>query len=160
MMTRRCVRIIHLDHMNDYRGYTKRLHKWTKQLGLAGVCFLPLHTSPRPRHVFVMLESTHDAMHFNGAEFMRRLRTEHVDKNSRGDPCLERMSSVSPDDISIAVGALSDVVGLEVVETAGTPSPASHFSFVRDWVQAAWKTDDAEKIVSAMDALADSRRRR
>ena len=42
--------LLHLDHMNDHKGYTKLLSTWAKQCRLTGVLFLSLHCDPRPRH--------------------------------------------------------------------------------------------------------------
>ena len=113
--------LLHLDHMNDYRGYTKQLCGWARQLKLGGVIFLSLHCDPRPRHIFAVLDSVSDG---GTGEFLTRLRTQNVDVTVRGQPCKERMSTVVQE-LPLVV-ALSDQYSLEVVETEGQKGSQSH----------------------------------
>ena len=142
--------LLHLDHMNDHRGYTKLLQKWCSQLKLGGVIFLSLHCDPRPRHIFAVLDSP-TTMGGTG-EFLTRLRTQNVDVNMRGQPCKERMSTVVAD-LPLAVATPCD--GLAVVETEGAKGSQTHMPFVREWLLS-HRPADAEALITAMDAHLDA----
>ena len=86
--------ILLIDHMNDSRGYTKKLSFWAKQLGLMGI---QLFRSPsmassehRVEDVIVMLHGCCRDV----SEWLCRLRTRKVDVNVRGSACKERKSTV------------------------------------------------------------------
>lgn len=145
--------LLHFDHMNDYKGYTKLLQKWCGQLRLGGVIFLSLHCDPRPRHIFAVLDSP-TTMGGTG-EFLTRLRTLNVDVNMRGQPCKERMSTVVTD-LPLALAMSSDGVGeLVVVETEGAKGSQSHMPYVRQWLLS-HRPGDAEALIAAMDAHLDA----
>lgn len=145
--------LLHFDHMNDYKGYTKLLKKWCGQLRLGGVIFLSLHCDPRPRHIFAILDSP-KTMGGTG-EFLTRLRSQNVDVNMRGQPCKERMSTVVAD-LPLALAASSDEVGmLAVVETEGAKGSQTHMPFVRQWLLS-HRPADAEALIAAMDAHLDA----
>ena len=99
--------LLHLDHMNDPKGYCALLCDWSRQLSISGPLFVPFDerhqsltdTKRRPRHVLAVLDCTSPD---GGKEFLRRLRTQNVDVTVRGQPCKERMSTV------VAELALSD----------------------------------------------------
>jgi hypothetical protein len=145
--------LLHLDHMNDYKGYTKLLQKWCSQLRLGGVIFLSLHCDPRPRHVFAVLDSP---MSLGGTgEFLTRLRTQNVDVNMRGQPCRERMSTVIAD-LPRGLPMPVDGVGtLVVVETEGAKGSQTHMPFVRQWLLT-HRPADATTLIAAMDAHLDA----
>ena len=141
--------LIHLDHMNDHRGYAKLLSTWSRQLKLGGVLFLSLHCSPRPRHIFCVLDSPNTLA--STGEFLTRLRTQNVDVNMRGQPCKERMSHV----VAEFPGApMQPEPTFEVVETEGAASSQSHMPFVRHYLRER-RPDDAEAIIDAMDRYLD-----
>lgn len=144
--------LLHFDHMNDYKGYTKLLQKWCSQLRLGGVIFLSLHCDPRPRNIFAVLDSP-TAMGGTG-EFLTRLRTQNVDVNMRGQPCKERMSTVVADR-PLAIPMSPDVGILAVVETEGAKGSQTHMPFVREWLLSHRPTD-AEALIAAMDAHLDA----
>jgi hypothetical protein len=144
--------IVHFDHMNDYRGYTKTLCRWAKQLKLGGVIFLSLHCKPRPRHIFAVLDSSPGINDGDSAtaDFLNRLRTQNVDVNKRGEPCKERMSAVVAE-FPLPKKQMNEVDfgELTVVETEGSGASQSHMPFVRDYLRQ--HRMDAESIISAMD---------
>ena len=145
--------LLHLDHMNDYKGYTKLLQKWCGQLKLGGVIFLSLHCDPRPRHIFAVLDDS--ATTGGTGEFLQRLRTQNVDVNMRGQPCKERMSTVVAD-LPLAAPVPADGFGpLAVVETEGAKGSQTHMPFVREWLQSNRPTD-AEALIAAIDAHLDA----
>ena len=49
--------VLHIDHMNDYKKYTKLLQKWAMQLDVQGCILFPEDARPRPRHVFVVMDA-------------------------------------------------------------------------------------------------------
>lgn len=143
--------LLHLDHMNDHKGYTKLMCTWAKQLRLGGVIFLSLHCSPRPRHIFAVLDSP--TVLGGTGEFLLRLRTQNVDVNMRGQPCKERMSTVV---IELPFAAGDGCVGaFEVVETEGASGSQSHLPFVRAWLHEN-RPADAPALVSAIDSHLDA----
>ena len=146
--------LLHFDHMNDYKGYTKLLQKWCTQLRLGGVIFLSLHCDPRPRHIFAVLDSP--TVMGGTSEFLTRLRTQNVDVNMRGQPCKERMSTVVTDLPLVLPMSSSDGVGtFEVVETEGAKGSQTHMPFVRHWLLTNRPTD-AEALIAAMDKHLDA----
>ena len=145
--------LLHLDHMNDHKGYTKLLSLWTKQCRLTGVLFLSLHCDPRPRHIWCILDSP-SALGGGTGEFLSRLRSNNVDVNMRGQPCKERMSTVVADVSSTLATELSLGDGLQIIETEGAKGSQTHMPFVRDWLRT-HRSGDAETLISAMDRHLD-----
>jgi len=81
--TRRVV-FIKLDHMRQKTSYVKILKKWASQLGISGRVLFP------PKNVFIIIDGLSDSID----EFLRLLRTQKVDVNSKGEPCKERESDI------------------------------------------------------------------
>lgn len=84
--------LIHVDHMNDPKGYRKWLQKTAKETS----CQLLLKQvypnedySKRPRIFVGIVGHSSDV-----SNFLKRWRTSRVDVDSRGKPCLERMMTV------------------------------------------------------------------
>ena len=153
MLTAGRTTLLHFDHMNDYRGYTKLLQKWCAQLRLGGVIFLSLHCEPRPRHIFAVLDSP--ATMGGTGEFLTRLRSQNVDVNMRGQPCKERMATVVAD-LPLVLPMSPDEVGtLSVVETEGAKGSQTHMPYVRQWLTLN-RAADAEALIAAMDAHLDA----
>ena len=159
--------LIHLDHMNDYKGYTKLLAKWAKQLKLGGVLFLSLNCQPRPRHIFCLLDSP-QVLGGTG-EFLTRLRTRNVDVNSRGVPCKERMSTIVAEFPLLLsdnkndhkqqqqeLGVMPPMGDFRIVQAEGSNGAQTHMPFVRDWLHREYRPEDAEVIIAAMDTFLDS----
>ena len=98
--------LVHVDHMNDTKGYRKWLQKTAMETG----CQLFLKQaypnddySKRPRIlVGIMGDSSTDV-----SSFLKRWRTSRVDVDSRGKACLERMMAV------LVEGTLPRAVSLE-----------------------------------------------
>lgn len=88
--------ILLIDHMNDSRGYTKKLSLWAKQLGLTGMQLFryPSSASPAEHRVEGVVVLLHGDNRKDISEFLCRLRTHKVDVNGRGDACKERKSTV------------------------------------------------------------------
>ena len=86
--------VIRIDHMNDSRGYLKKLETWAGQLGLAGRIFYreagTARASGRVEGVVAVIEGEEEGV---GA-WLTRLRSEYVDVDSRGGKCKERKSTV------------------------------------------------------------------
>lgn len=141
--------LVHLDHMNDHKGYTKLLSTWAKQLKLTGVIFLSLHCDPRPRHIFCVLDSP--TVLGGTGDFLQRLRTTNVDVNMRGQPCKERMSSVVAE---LPLATQTADASFHIVETEGAKGSQTHMPFVRDWLRT-HRSDDAEALIAAMDCHLD-----
>jgi hypothetical protein len=89
--------LVHVDHMNDPKGYRKWLQKTAMEIGCQ---FLLRQTYPlddyskRPR-IFVCIvgDSSTDV-----SNFLKRWRTSRVDVDSRGKACMERMMTVLVED--------------------------------------------------------------
>lgn len=148
--------IVHLDHMNDYKGYCKILSKWCKQLKIGGVIFLATHHKPRPRHIFTLIDAP-SSCQSQTDEFLQRLRTQNVDVNMRGQPCKERMSTVVatfPAPIRY-IDAIDDSLGLQIVETEGSNKSQTHMPFVRQWLQD-YRPEYADQLIKAMDEHLES----
>ena len=154
--------LLHLDHMNDPKGYCALLCDWSRQLSISGPLFVPFDerhqsltdTKRRPRHVLAVLDCTSPD---GGKEFLRRLRTQNVDVTVRGQPCKERMSTV------VAELALSDdgfpaqaaAPGLELIRLDGAAGPQAHIVEVRRWLRAA-RPGDADTIIAMFDEHLDA----
>ena len=85
--------LVHVDHMNDPKGYRKWLQKTAMETG----CQLLLKQayphddySQRPRIVVAIVADSST----NVSSFLKRWRTSRVDVDSRGKACLERMMTI------------------------------------------------------------------
>lgn len=84
--------LVHVDHMNDAKGYRKWLRKTAKEVD----CFLMLKQS-YPNHDFTKRPTIIVACvgeQTQVQQFLKRWRTSRVDVDSRGKACLERMMAV------------------------------------------------------------------
>eukprot|EP00937_MAST-01D_sp_MAST-1D-sp2_P000323 g323.t1 len=101
--------ITFIDHMNDGKGYSKKLAHWAEQLGLRGMQFARTARSGqagRLESAIVMLHGSGDGI----GEWLTRLRTQYVDVNSKGLRCKERKSNVlsrhrAPDELRLEAEA-------------------------------------------------------
>jgi len=143
--------IVHLDHMNDYKGYCKTLGKWCKQLKIGGVLFLATHHKPRPRHIFTLIDAP-TTCHSQVDEFLQRLRTQNVDVNMKGQPCKERMSTVVAELPAPAkyINAIDESMGLKIIETEGSNKSQTHMPFVHQWLKD-YRPEYADDIIKAME---------
>lgn len=83
--------LIHVDHMNDGKGYRKWLRKACESLGcrlLIKQCYIS-QSSTRPM-IYVGIFGDSDSV----KQVMKRWRTSRVDVDSKNKPCLERMMTV------------------------------------------------------------------
>mmetsp|Transcript_82883 Transcript_82883/g.173538 ORF Transcript_82883/g.173538 Transcript_82883/m.173538 type:complete len:412 (-) Transcript_82883:26-1261(-) len=93
------VAVVALEHMNDVSGYSKKLREWAKQRTLVGIIFHRVsEKSGRWEDVFVILVGSSDDI----SAFVGNLKSQLVDKDSKGTKCKERKSEV------LFRGALSD----------------------------------------------------
>ena len=143
--------IVHLDHMNDSKGYCKTLSRWCQNLKLGGVLFLATHHKPRPRHIFALIDAP-SSCQSQTDDFLQRLRTQNVDVNMRGQPCKERMSTVvatlpAP---SKYISAIDNSLGLQIVETEGSKKSQTHMPFVRQWLKD-YRPEYADDLIKAME---------
>ena len=153
--------LLHLDHMNDPKGYCGLLCDWSRQLSISGPLFVPFDerhqsltdTKRRPRHVLAVLDC---ASPDGGKEVLRRLRTQNVDVTVRGQPCKERMSTVvaelAPSDDGFPAEAAP---GLELIRLDGSSGPQAHMPEVRSWLRAA-RPGDADTIIARFDEHLDA----
>jgi len=103
--------LVHVDHMNDVKGYRKWLQKTATETG----CQLRLKQtypsddySKRPRIIVIIVgDSSTDV-----SNFLKRWRTSKVDVDSRGKACLERMMTVLVEDDLTHGFSLDDVMDL------------------------------------------------
>ena len=88
--------VLLIDHMNDSRGYTKKLSHWAKQLGITGMqlCRHPPSASSAGHRVEGVVVLLHGDDRDTISQWLCRLRTHKVDVNGRGDACKERKSTV------------------------------------------------------------------
>ncbi|PAA70149.1 hypothetical protein BOX15_Mlig024274g1, partial [Macrostomum lignano] len=89
----RCV-LVHLEHMRSRKIYLSHLRSWTDSLGAGFSCRVLLHDCRSSIAAHLLLAGPAARV----AEFLRRLRTERVDIDSRGRPCRERLMSVLLDE--------------------------------------------------------------
>jgi solute carrier family 25 carnitine/acylcarnitine transporter 20/29 len=100
--------VVRIDHMNDSKGYTKTLQKWSQQLGVDVRMFYERSpkaasgaetgaldkvgppTGGRVEGVYVVLGGDGESIQ----SFLTRLRTEFVDVDAKGAKCKERKSTV------------------------------------------------------------------
>lgn len=151
---------MHLDHMNDVKGYCGLLCEWSKQLAIGGALFVPFDkrhksltdTKRRPRHILAVLDCPSPD---GGKEFLRRLKTQNVDVTVRGKPCKERMSTIvaelPPSDLFLTEAAPS----LELIRLDGSAGPQAHMPAVRSWLRAA-RPSDADTIIARLDEYLDA----
>ena len=151
--------LLHLDHMNDVKGYCNHLCEWSRQLSLSGTLFVPrderhralTDTKRRPRHVLAVLDCPSPE---SGKEFLRRLRTQNVDVTVRGVACKEKMSTVVAEFTTSAPA--SEPKGLELIQLDGSAGPRAHMPDVRDWLRTA-RPGDAEAIIARFDEHQESK---
>ncbi len=150
--------------MNDVKGYTGLLLAWSRELRLGGALFVardPRHrdivkdSKRRPRHILAVIDEDADADGGGCAEgtreFLRRLRTENVDVNMRGQKCQERQSNVVGEINGTAgtapgSGSGTGTAGLELVNLDGAGGPHGHVPAVRAWLRGK-RQKDAEEII-------------
>mmetsp|Transcript_700 Transcript_700/g.1228 ORF Transcript_700/g.1228 Transcript_700/m.1228 type:complete len:512 (-) Transcript_700:865-2400(-) len=93
--------LVHVDHMNNKKGYEKWLEKACKSVGcMHSVIRFCHHTnssdSSRPLN-FVLIVA-HGGDESSVKQVLKKWRTSKVDVDSKGMPCLERMMSVVVED--------------------------------------------------------------
>jgi Protein of unknown function (DUF1115) len=85
--------LVHVDHMNSGKAYRKWLRQNSNQFGLQ-ILIKQIHRhdnlSSRPIHVVGLVGT--DAASISS--FMKQWRTQRVDVDSQGKPCLERMMKI------------------------------------------------------------------
>lgn len=84
--------VVLLEHMNDAPAYMRKLRDWARKDALRGAIFYRIPAkSGRAEDVFVIIVATsEDAL----SAFVGNLRTQYVDKTSKGLKCKERKSDV------------------------------------------------------------------
>lgn len=86
--------LILVDHMNDGRGYRKWLRKTSDQLGVGLIikeCSEGVRSYKKRPIILVALVGRRESV----ATVLKKWRTTRVDADSRGKPCLERMTTVA-----------------------------------------------------------------
>ena len=84
---------VRIDHMNDRGAYARLLRAWAAPDIGAKLSYRAAPKPNRPRRVedaFLTLDGPQDAI----SHFLRRLRTELVDVDSKGKRCKERCSTI------------------------------------------------------------------
>ncbi len=84
--------LVHVDHMNDEKGYQKWIQKACNSVGCSFLlkwCYYNDDIKAR-RIIFVCLLGDINAV----KQVLKRWRTSRVDIDSRGNPCLERMMTI------------------------------------------------------------------
>ena len=85
------VAVIYIDHMNDSSGYSRKLRKWTRQLGLSALhIFWTTTPTGRCEKIYIFLFGEHESI----SDFNKRLKTEFVDVNAKSLKCKERKSEM------------------------------------------------------------------
>lgn len=105
--------IVKLDHMRNEQRYFKTLRTWSRELNIQGKVL-----SAGTHFIFVVLSGSREDV----GEFLHRWKTQHVDVDSRGKPCKEKMMSVlCRQDTPLAamrrqvlVGILSIIIALKI----------------------------------------------
>ena len=101
--------LLRIDHMNDFQGYTASLSRWAKDLSIQAVLMLQNKAGQkRASDIAVYLQGHGEAL----KAFLKRLRTEYVDVNSRGQKCKERQFQVLCSREVPPPGSPSDTSGL------------------------------------------------
>ena len=94
------VTIIEIDHMRNQAKYVKCLGQFARQIGLK---LLVLHLNYKSKHWVILV---HDNLE-QSKQFLKNLKTQLIDVDSKGKPCKERLSSV------IATEKFDTVIHLE-----------------------------------------------
>jgi len=81
------VTLIEIDHMRNQTKYVKYLQAWASQLSIS---LLILHLEFLSKH-WILLNYTEDN---ELKQFMKNLKTQNVDVDSKGKPCKERLSTI------------------------------------------------------------------
>lgn len=84
--------LVHVDHMNNQKGYEKWIEKACKSVGCEHIvmrCHKNTNSACRPV-IFICICGDESAV----KQILKRWRTSRVDVDSKGVPCLERMMSV------------------------------------------------------------------
>ena len=100
--------MIHVDHMNNRKGYEKWIRKACKSLGCSEFivrCYKDDSTSSRP-YIIVSIFGDESCV----KQVMKRWRTSRVDVDSKGVPCLERMMTVMLEGIVIEANDLEEIL--------------------------------------------------
>ena len=84
--------LVHVDHMNDGRGYRKWLRK-TADSSNCDVLLKQCHAEDNPKNRAMILVGIMGDQK-DVRRVFKRWRTSRVDVDARGQPCLERMMSV------------------------------------------------------------------
>lgn len=113
--------VVHIDHMNDPSSYTALLQRWAGQLSLRGEMFLRRNGS-RATGVVLVLGGAEDSIQ----GFCKRLRTEYVDVNSKGEKCKERKSNTLCSFLAPCNQQLPGESGLVMKEYATTDELHAH----------------------------------
>jgi len=85
--------LIHVDHMNDPKGYRKWLRKTAKEIDcylMIKQCYVHDDFLKRPKIVVGIVATSSDHV----SAFMKRWRTSRVDVDSKGKACLERKMTI------------------------------------------------------------------
>lgn len=101
--------VVRIDHMNDGRGYTKTLRRWSRELAVDARVFYACESSGEvrkgsegsiegpPSGPTGRVEGVYAVLGGDGDDvrsFLTRLRTEFVDVDAKGARCKERKSTV------------------------------------------------------------------
>jgi hypothetical protein len=85
--------LVHVDHMNDPKGYRKWLRKTAKETSCRLVlkqCYEQDDYSKRPKIMVGIVGASSEEI----SAFLKRWRTSRVDVDSRGKACLERQMTI------------------------------------------------------------------
>ena len=80
------VTLVEIDHMRNQVKYVKHLQTWTTQLDIK---LFVVHLEFLSKH-WLLIQSTEDQL----KQFMKNLKTQNVDVDSKGKPCKERLSTI------------------------------------------------------------------
>ena len=101
--------MVRIDHMNDGKGYTKTLRRWSRELAVDARVFYACESSGEvrkgsegsiegpPSGPLGRVEGVYAVLGGDGDDvrsFLTRLRTEFVDVDAKGARCKERKSTV------------------------------------------------------------------
>ena len=81
------VTLIEIDHMRNQTKYVKHLQAWTSQLSIS---ILILHVEFLAKHWILVNYTEENEL----KQFMKNLKTQNVDVDSKGKPCKERLSTI------------------------------------------------------------------
>jgi hypothetical protein len=82
--------VLRIDHMNAADAYMTKLRKWAAASGVRVSLYYSADGAKRVRGVLLLAVAPAATI----SAFLQRLRTEHVDVDSRGRSCRERQSTV------------------------------------------------------------------